>query len=236
MEIISANSRGAFKNEWLDSRHSFSFGDYYDPNRMGFSTLRVINEDWIAAKGGFPTHGHRDMEIITYVMQGALSHKDSIGNGSTIRPGDIQRMSAGRGILHSEFNHSTDETVHLLQIWLLPKFTGIQPGYAQAEFPLEERRGKLQRVASMDGGNGSLRINTDASLFASILEKHQTVQYNTPGNRSTYVHVAQGKLLLNGIHLQAGDAIAIQEETELVFSTESFAEFLLFDLPEGKPA
>lgn len=236
MEIISADSRGTFKNEWLDSRHSFSFGDYYDSDRMGFSTLRVINEDWIAAKGGFPMHGHRDMEIITYVMRGALSHKDSIGNGSTIRPGDIQRMSAGRGILHSEFNHSLDETVHLLQIWLLPKFTGIQPGYAQAEYPLRERRGKLQLVASMDGRNGSLHMNTDASLFASILENNQTVQYNTPENRSTYVHVAQGKLLLNGIRLQAGDAVAIREATELAFSTESSVEFLLFDLPKENPA
>ncbi len=231
MEIISANSRGAFKNEWLDSRHSFSFGDYYDPNRMGFSTLRVINEDWIAANGGFPTHGHRDMEIITYVMQGALSHKDSIGNGSTIRPGDIQRMSAGRGILHSEFNHSTDKSVHLLQIWILPKFTGIQPGYAQAEYPLEERHGKLQLVASMDGRNGSLHMNTDASLYASILDANQQVQYVKPDNRAVYVHVARGELILNGVQLQAGDAAEIREEGALSLSTDTHAEFLLFDLP-----
>ncbi|MBU0657083.1 MAG: pirin family protein [Gammaproteobacteria bacterium] len=231
MNIIRAGSRGAFKNEWLDSRHSFSFGEYYDPNRMGFSTLRVINEDWVAAKGGFPTHGHRDMEIITYVMEGALSHKDSLGNGSTIRPGDVQRMSAGRGILHSEFNHSTDESVHLLQIWILPKFSGIQPGYAQAYFPLEERRGKLQLVASADGREDSLSMNTDASLYASILEAGQTAYFVKPEKRAVYVHVARGELLLNGEHLQAGDAAEIREETELAFSADTSAEFLLFDLP-----
>lgn len=234
MEIIKSDSRGVFRNEWLDSRHSFSFGDYHDPNRMGFSTLRVINEDWIAADGGFPMHGHRDMEIITYVMEGALSHKDSLGNGSAIRPGDIQRMSAGRGILHSEFNHSDAEKVHLLQIWILPKFRGIQPGYAQAEFPLEERRGALQLVASLDGRDNSLSMNADTNLYASTLENGQSVTYAKPEKRAAYVHVAQGELLLNGTRLQAGDAAAIREEPELAFSTETTAEFLLFDLPEDK--
>lgn len=231
MDIIKSDSRGVFSNEWLDSRHSFSFGEYYDPNRMGFSTLRVINEDWVDAHGGFPTHGHRDMEIITYVMEGALSHKDSLGNGSTIYPGDIQRMSAGRGILHSEFNHSADEKVHLLQIWIQPKFMGIRPGYAQKQFPLEERNGKLQLVASLDGRDGSLSMNTDASLYASILQTGETVHYAKPANRVVYVHVARGELILNGTHLQAGDAAAIRDEAELAFSTESTAEFLLFDLP-----
>lgn len=231
MDIIRADSRGAFNNEWLDSRHSFSFGEYYDPQRMGFSTLRVINEDWVAAKGGFPMHGHRDMEIVTYVMAGALSHKDSLGNGSTIHPGDVQRMSAGRGILHSEFNHSETEAVHLLQIWLLPKFTGIQPGYAQEHFPLEQRRGKLQLLVSADGCDGSLSMNTDANLYASILAANEQVTYQRPENRAIYVHVAGGSLQINGVTLQAGDALQIREETELRFGTADSAEFLVFDLP-----
>jgi redox-sensitive bicupin YhaK (pirin superfamily) len=231
MEIIRADSRGAFTNDWLDSRHSFSFGDYYDAERMHFSSLRVINEDWVAAKGGFPMHGHRDMEIVTYVMGGALSHKDSLGNGSTIRPGDVQRMSAGRGILHSEFNHSETEAVHLLQIWLLPKFTGIQPGYAQEHFPLEQRRGKLQLLVSADGREGSLQMNTDASLYASILAAGEQVTYLRPENRAVYVHVARGGLQVNGLALQAGDALQIREETELLFGTADSAEFLVFDLP-----
>ena len=231
MELIRADSRGAFTNDWLDSRHSFSFGDYYDAERMHFSSLRVINEDWVAAKGGFPMHGHRDMEIVTYVMAGALSHKDSIGNGSTIRPGDVQRMSAGRGILHSEFNHSETEAVHLLQIWLLPKFTGIQPGYAQEHFPLEQRRGKLQLLVSADGRDGSLQMNTDASLYASILVAGEQVTYLRPENRAVYVHVARGNLQVNSVTLQAGDALQIREETELLFGTADSAEFLVFDLP-----
>ena len=231
MELIRADSRGAFTNDWLDSRHSFSFGDYYDAERMHFSSLRVINEDWVVAKGGFPMHGHRDMEIVTYVMEGALSHKDSLGNGSTIRPGDVQRMSAGRGILHSEFNHSETEAVHLLQIWLLPKFTGIQPGYAQEHFPLEQRRGKLQLLVSADGRDGSLQMNTDASLYASILVAGEQVTYLRPENRAVYVHVARGNLQVNSVTLQAGDALQIREETELLFGTADSAEFLVFDLP-----
>lgn len=231
MNIITSDSRGKFSNEWLDSRHSFSFGEYYDPERMGFSSLRVINEDWVAAKGGFPMHGHRDMEIITYVMEGALSHKDSLGNGSTIRPGDVQRMSAGRGILHSEFNHSADENVHLLQIWIQPKFTGVRPGYAQENFPLEQRRGVLQLVASPDGRDNSLNMNTDTNLYASILQEGETVHFAKPDGRAVYVHVAKGVLILNGATLQAGDAAEITAETELAFSTQSNAEFLLFDLP-----
>jgi hypothetical protein len=231
MELIPANSRGSFKNEWLDSRHSFSFGEYYDPQRMGFSSLRVINEDWVAAKGGFPMHGHRDMEIVTYVMEGALSHQDNLGNGSTIRPGDIQRMSAGRGILHSEFNHSAQEIVHLLQIWLLPNTRGIQPSYAQENIPVEMRRGKLQLLVSEDGHDGSLTMNTNTNLYASILTAGETVHYTRPANRAVYVHVARGALTLNGTPLKAGDAAAIREETGLDFSTDSTAEFLLFDLP-----
>jgi hypothetical protein len=231
MERINANTRGAFTNEWLDSRHSFSFSEYHNPERMNFSSLRVINEDWVAAKGGFPMHGHRDMEIVTYVLEGALSHKDSLGNGSTIRPGDVQRMSAGRGILHSEFNHSPDESVHLLQIWMLPTLTGIQPSYAQEHFPLAQRRNTLQLLVSPDGRNGSLSMNTDTCLYASILENGATLSYTKPDNRAVYVHVARGQLELNGEILQAGDAVAIRTEVALTFSTASTAEFLLFDLP-----
>lgn len=231
MERINANSRGKFTNEWLNSRHSFSFGDYYDPNRMGFSSLRVINEDWVAANGGFPMHGHRDMEIITYVMEGALSHKDSLGSGSTIRPGEVQRMSAGRGILHSEFNHSADESVHLLQIWLLPSKRGIQPSYEQAYFPLAERRGQLQLLVSPEGQDHTLTMHTDAALYASILQAGESVDFQRPDNRAVYVHVARGELQLNGETFQAGDAAAIWQETELHFSTTSAVEFLLFDLP-----
>lgn len=230
MERISADSRGTFTNEWLDSRHSFSFSEYYDPARMNFSALRVINEDWVAAQGGFPMHGHRDMEIVTYVMEGALSHKDSLGNGSTIRPGDVQRMSAGRGILHSEFNHSATDTVHLLQIWILPSVTGIQPSYAQEHFPLEQRRGKLQLLVSRDGHDGSLSMNTDTNLYASILAAGEQVTYVKPENRAVYVHVARGNLLVNGMTLQAGDAVAVRDEATLAFTTDSSAEFLLFDL------
>lgn len=231
MDIIRADSRGSFRNGWLDSRHSFSFGEYYDPQRMGFSNLRVINEDWVAAQGGFPMHRHRDMEIITYVMAGALSHQDSLGNGSSIRPGEIQRMSAGRGILHSEFNHATTEPVHLLQIWLLPKQTGLQPSYAQAVFPLEQRRGTLRLLVSSDGRNGSLTMNADAALYACLLQNGEKVQYHKPENRAVYVHLVQGELQLNGQALQAGDAATLRSEATLDFTTTTAAEFLVFDLP-----
>ena len=215
MERISADSRGAFTNEWLDSRHSFSFSEYYDPERMNFSSLRVINEDWVAAKGGFPMHGHRDMEIVTYVMEGALSHKDSLGNGSTIRPGDVQRMSAGRGILHSEFNHSARKRCICCKSGCCRQFTGIQPGYAQEHFPLEQRRGKLQLLVSPDGRDGSLSMNTDTCLYASILEAGETVSYEKPENRAVYVHVARGSSILNGIALQAGDAMTVRDEVSI---------------------
>lgn len=194
MEIIRSDTRGAFQNDWLKSYHSFSFGDYYNPGRMGFSTLRVMNEDWVAAGGGFPMHGHRDMEIITYVLEGALSHQDSLGNGSTIQPGEVQRMSAGRGILHSEFNHAADAPVHLLQIWIQPKFKGIQPGYAQQAFPLAGRRGRLQLVASPDGRDGSLSINSDANVYACVLEAGESVRYTPAAGRAVYVQVARGEL------------------------------------------
>ena len=236
MEIIQANSRGSFRNDWLDSRHSFSFADYYDPQRMGFSSLRVINEDWINANGGFPMHGHRDMEIVTYVMQGALSHKDSLGNGSTMRVGDVQRMSAGRGILHSEFNHSADETVHLLQIWLLPTATGIKPSYAQAYFPPAARQGQWQLLVSADGREGSLTMNTDANLYTSILTDHASVSYHVPAGRATYLHLARGTLHVSSSTgqqqaLQAGDALALRENVTLTLSSADSGEFLLFDLP-----
>lgn len=229
--MITADSRGAFQSDWLKSRHSFSFSEYYNPERMNFSTLRVINEDQVAPNGGFPTHGHKDMEIITYVLEGALSHKDSLGNGSTIRPGDVQRMSAGRGIMHSEFNHSGSQPVHFLQIWIIPQFRGIEPSYAQEHFPLVTRSGQLKLVVSQDGRDGSLSINADANLHASVMENGDTLTYTRPDNRAIYIHIAQGELQINGERLQAGDAVAIRTETELEFATENHAEFLLFDLP-----
>lgn len=231
MEIITSDSRGAFQNEWLNSRHSFSFGEYYNPERMGFSNLRVINEDRVAANGGFPTHGHQDMEIITYVLEGSLSHQDSLGNGSAIRPGDVQRMSAGRGIRHSEFNHSNTEPVHLLQIWILPKIRGIRPGYAQEHFPAAERRGQLKLVASPDGREGSLGMNADANLYASLLEPGDSIAYTNPPQRAVYVHVARGELQLQGETLRAGDAAAIRDSGVLALTANQPVEFLLFDLP-----
>ena len=231
MELISSQSRGTFKNSWLDSKHSFSFGEYFNPKRMNFSTLRVINEDQVAANGGFPLHSHRDMEIISYVLEGALSHQDSLGNGSTIRPGDIQRMSAGTGILHSEFNHSMSDKVHFLQIWLLPSRRGLAPDYAQQHFPREQRYGQLRLVASPNGEQGSLPVNTDTYLYASILQAGDEIVYQKPINRAVYVHVAKGLLVINDITLQAGDAAILDKEQEVHFSTSASAEFLLFDLP-----
>lgn len=231
MNIISSSSRGTFQNEWLHSQHSFSFGDYYDPQRMGFSSLRVINEDWIAPNTGFPMHGHRDMEIITYVMQGELTHKDSLGNGSTIRSGEVQRMSAGRGILHSESNPSATERLHLLQIWIQPKQRGIPPGYTQQPFPLADRQGRLQLLASTDGRDDSLIMHSDAALYGGFLKAGENVQYQRPDQRSLYVHVARGTLMLNGLALQTGDAEEIRNETRLDFTTPDQAEFLLFELP-----
>ncbi|MEY4730914.1 MAG: hypothetical protein RL020_2072 [Pseudomonadota bacterium] len=222
--------RGHANHGWLDSHHTFSFADYYDAKEMGFGSLRVINEDRVAPGMGFGTHGHRDMEIITYVLEGALQHKDSMGNGSVIKPGDVQRMSAGTGVTHSEFNASQTEAVHFLQIWMQPKFTGIQPGYEEKIFSDDEKRGKLRLIASFDAREGSAKIHQDASIYASIIELNQILTYSLAEGRSAYVHVARGSVDVNGQTLQQGDGAKISHESSLSFITKNAAEFLLFDM------
>jgi quercetin 2,3-dioxygenase len=230
-QLRPANERGQSQTDWLDSRHSFSFGDYRNPDRMGFSNLRVINEDRVAPGGGFPRHGHRDMEIITYVMEGALEHRDSLGNGTLIRPGEVQRMSAGSGVQHSEFNHSQTEPVHLLQIWLLPNQTGIAPGYAQQSFSPESRRGRLRLLVSPDGRDGSLTAQQDASLYASLLLAGETVNHALPAGHNVYVQVASGRVEVNGVALGSGDGAALSEVSDVQLTGLESVELLLFDLP-----
>jgi redox-sensitive bicupin YhaK (pirin superfamily) len=222
--------RGHANHGWLDTYHSFSFGDYYDPGHMGYSSLRVINDDRIARGAGFPTHPHRDMEIITYLLEGALEHRDSMGNGSVIRAGDVQRMSAGTGITHSEFNHSDTEPVRLLQIWILPSQKGITPGYEQLSFSSEEKLGRLKLIASPDGKDGSITIHQDANLYASVLTPGNTVSHFPKPGRRSYIQVASGQLEMNGHKLTEGDGAAIENETEIQLQSPIGAEVLLFDL------
>jgi redox-sensitive bicupin YhaK (pirin superfamily) len=228
--IRRANDRGHFNFGWLDTYHTFSFGEYYDPDHMHFRSLRVINEDKVHPGGGFPTHPHRDMEIITYVLEGQLAHKDSMGNGSVIRPGEVQRMSAGTGITHSEFNHSKNESVHLLQIWLLPNKRGVTPSYEQKFFDKEEKQGKLRLVASPDGSDGSVTIHQDAKLYTSILEPGQKVEYKLENNRGAWLHVARGTIELNGQKLFASDGASANGEQLVTLQAVEPAEVLLFDL------
>lgn len=229
--VRPANERGAANFGWLDSRHTFSFGNYYDPSHMGFATLRVINEDKVAPSQGFGTHGHRDMEIISYVLEGALEHKDSIGNGSVIRPGDVQRMSAGSGILHSEYNSSDTSPVHFLQIWILPEQRGIEPSYEQTHFSPEEKRGKLRLVGSRDGRDGSVTIHQDVDLYASTLQSGEAVNHTLKQGRVAWVQVARGAAELNGHALTAGDGAAVTEAEALTLTaTADNAEVLLFDM------
>jgi redox-sensitive bicupin YhaK (pirin superfamily) len=229
--VRPAEARGRADFGWLDSRHTFSFGDYYDPQQMGFGVLRVINEDRVQPGGGFETHGHRDMEIISYVLEGALEHRDSIGTGSVIRPGDVQRMSAGTGIRHSEFNHSQSEPVHFLQIWLLPKEQGLSPSYEQKTFVESEKRGRLRLVASSDGRDGSVIIHQDAEIYASILNEDEQVKHALPAGRG-WLQVVRGAVEVNGHSLRAGDGTAVNDEPVLTVTGESDdAEILLFDLP-----
>src|SRR5262245_31125553 len=232
IQVRPAAERGTANFGWLDSRHSFSFGDYYDPNNMGFGPLRVINEDRVRAGAGFDTHGHRDMEIISYVLDGALEHKDSIGTGSVIRPGDVQRMSAGTGIRHSEFNHSKSEPVHFLQIWLLPEQEGLAPSYEQKNFADSEKRGRLRLVASHDGRDGSVVIHQDADLYASLLNAGEQVTHTLRSGRNAWLQVARGAVNVNGKALRAGDGAAVRGEPVLtVAATANDTEVLLFDLP-----
>jgi len=233
ISIRRAEERGAAKLGWLDSRHTFSFGEYHDPKHMGFGPLRVINEDRVQPGEGFPTHGHRDMEIISYVLEGALEHKDSIGTGSVIRPGDVQRMSAGSGVRHSEFNPSEDEPVHFLQIWLMPDRDGIAPSYEQKSFSDADKSGRLRLVASPDGQDGSVRIQQDARLYASRLSKGEEVTHALRPERKGWVQVARGAVSVNGRDLRAGDGAAIDGEPSVMIAALSDdVEVLLFDLPD----
>lgn len=227
------NERGETGASWLKSKHSFSFAEYYNPQNMGFGPLRVINEDWISADSGFGMHGHKNMEIITYVLSGELTHKDSLGTGSTIHPGEIQMMSAGKGILHSEFNHSPSDEVHLLQIWIMPDKNNTQPGYQQKTFAPEKMQNKLRVVVSPDGEEGSLMIKQNAKLLAAKLSAGNAVSYKTDENRKYWLQVARGIVHTGGNELEAGDAFAIEREAgTLEVTAGKDAEVLLFDLPQ----
>ena len=228
--VRKAEDRGRAKFDWLDSRHTFSFGDYYDPRFMGFRHLRVINEDRVRPGGGFPTHPHRDMEIITYVLEGALEHKDSMGNGSVIRWGVVQRMSAGTGITHSEYNPSRSEPVHFLQIWILPEHAGGRPEYEQRAFSPQEARGKLLLVAARDGRAGALTVQQDAELSIALLERGGTLTHRLRPGRYGWLQVARGEISVNDVALKAGDGAAISDEPALMIEANSAAELLLFDL------
>jgi redox-sensitive bicupin YhaK (pirin superfamily) len=230
IRVRKASERGHFDHGWLDTYHTFSFARYYDPRHVGFRALRVINDDRVAPGRGFGTHGHQDMEIVTYVLDGALEHRDSLGTGSTIRPGELQRMTAGTGITHSEFNPSPTEPVHLYQIWLLPERKGLEPSYEQKAFPEEERRNRLRLVASPDGHGGSLSIRQDARLFvASLFEGQEVAHELTPG-RHAWLQVLRGGVSLNGSTLSAGDGAAVSAESDLTIRADGSSEVLLFDL------
>ncbi len=222
--------RGTTKIDWLDSRHSFSFGDYYDPRHMGFGPLRVINEDFVQPGEGFGMHPHRDMEIITYIVSGALEHRDSLGTGSVIRPGDVQRMSAGTGIRHSEFNPSATESVHLLQIWIQPEQKNLTPSYEQRAFSDAERRGQLRLIAAHDGRNGAVTIHQDADVYACLLDSGQTVKHDLANGRTAWLQLIKGEITLNGANLTPGDGAAIADERSLKIVTTESSELLLFDL------
>jgi hypothetical protein len=230
MTLRPSGERGYADHGWLKSFHSFSFAGYHDPEHMGFGNLRVINEDRIAAGRGFGTHGHRDMEIISYVLSGELAHKDSMGNVKGIPPGDVQRMSAGSGVQHSEFNHAQGQATHLLQIWIEPNARGIAPSYEQKTFPDAEKRGVLRLLASNDGAQGSVLIHADARLYAGLLDGAQTVTLALDPARKTYVHLVRGQLEVNGQMLDTGDALALQSENQLQLVHGKAAEVLVFDL------
>ncbi len=230
IHLRKSHDRGHANHGWLDSYHSFSFVDYYDPNEMGFGALRVINEDNVAPKAGFQTHGHSDMEIITYVLHGALEHKDSLGSGGIIRPGDVQRMSAGTGVRHSEFNASQQEPVHFLQIWIEPATLGLTPGYEQKHFAAEEKRGHWRLIAAPEGREGALTLHQDAAVYAAIVSADQSLDYALAAHRRAYLHLARGRVLLNGYPIEAGDGAKIHGPESLHLSAQEEAEILLFDL------
>ncbi len=230
MTLRPATERGHFQHGWLDTYHTFSFADYYDPEQMGFRGLRVINDDRVAPAQGFGEHPHRDMEIVTYVLEGALEHRDSMGTGSTIRPGDVQRMSAGTGVRHSEFNASKSEPVHFMQIWILPKTRGIAPGYEQKTFPDAEKRGRLRVVASPDGRDGSVTIHADAVVRAGLFDAGESAEVRIDRGRHAWVHVARGEVKVNGRELATGDGAAISDEEVVRVEGVKGGEVLVFDL------
>jgi len=229
--LRKAIDRGRSQIDWLDSWHTFSFSNYYDPEQMGFSELRVINDDRVVPGGGFATHSHQDMEIITYVLSGALEHKDSMGNSSVITPGDVQRMSAGKGITHSEFNASKENPVHFLQIWIQPNRMNVNPGYEQIHVPVEERQKGLTLVASENGEDGSVTIHQNAQVYAAVLQENQPINYVISPSRKVYLHVATGRVTLNDKPLDAGDGARVVDEKEINIGGIEDAEILLFDLP-----
>jgi redox-sensitive bicupin YhaK (pirin superfamily) len=230
LTLRKGQDRGHADHGWLQSHHSFSFADYRDPAHMGFGNLRVINDDYVAPGTGFGTHGHRDMEIVTYVLSGALAHKDSLGTGAVILPGDVQRMSAGRGVQHSEFNHAPDATTHLLQIWILPRTKGIEPSYEQKRFDAADKRGRLRLVASPDGRDGSVTVHADASIRAGLFDAGERAELPLDPQRKAYVHIVRGQLSVNGQVLVGGDAAKLSGESQLVLSEGHDAEVLVFDL------
>lgn len=230
LEIRKSEDRGHANHGWLDSYHSFSFADYYDPDHMGFGPLRVINDDRIAAGAGFGTHGHRDMEIITYVLEGEVAHRDSMGTGSTIRPGDVQRMSAGTGVQHSEFNPSQENGTHLLQIWIQPAANGIAPSYEEKNFPAEQKRGRLRLIASLDAADGSVLIHQDAKVYVGLFDGAERASLPLAEGRRAYVHIARGEAEVNGVALKTGDALKIVDAASVDIAEGHSAEVLVFDL------
>lgn len=230
IDVIRSNDRGSANHGWLKSKHTFSFADYHNPERMGFAKLRVVNEDWIQPSQGFGTHPHRDMEIVTYMIEGALEHKDSMGNGSVIRAGELQRMTAGTGVLHSEFNASPDDEAHLLQIWILPERNGLEPGYEQKLFPSEDKQNQWRLVGSRDGRDGSLTIHQDVSLLSTELDGSHELAYSFAGKRRGFMQVVSGEVEVGGDTLTAGDALATQDEDSLTVRATTKAELLLFDM------
>ena len=230
IEIRKSEDRGHANHGWLDSYHSFSFADYHDPDHMGFGPLRVINDDRIVAGAGFGTHGHRDMEIITYVLEGEVAHRDSMGTGSTIRPGDVQRMSAGTGVQHSEFNPSQENGTHLLQIWIQPAVNGIAPSYEEKNFPAEQKRGRLRLIASPDASDGSVLIHQDAKVYVGLFDGAESASLPLADGRRAYVHIARGEAEVNGVALKAGDALKIADAASVDIAKARSAEVLVFDL------
>ena len=230
IRIRRSEDRGRADHGWLDTRHTFSFASYHDPAQMGFRTLRVINDDRVVPGAGFPTHAHRDMEIVSYVVEGALRHEDSIGNGSVIRPGDIQRMTAGTGVRHSEYNPSSDDGVRFLQIWILPEREGIEPGYEQGHFSDEDRRGRLRLVASPDARDGSIRLHQDVAILAGLLSDGDEVRHDLAPGRHAWVQIVRGEVELGGERLRDGDGAALSDEAAVVLAGRGDAEVLVFDL------